>query len=287
MKKRMLLCGLVMVLVLCGCGKVKSAKALYKQAKYTHGACTMVSKSETDDRTQVMLHDTLQDFDYTMVSSMSQITIDGTNFGSVPGTKDGFTDGLKRKVVANVADGLAFACSMQGMYYEANGWDNAELILVVYAENVRDGETAAVQCAKLLQEQNQKHRLDNMLIYAVGNTEAEFYNNEHYVSVKLPDMVWRTPEMESADYYTEMAHMQTDGQANFLRIEHGTFADTGADLDRVVYVLGTDYPTEMNAPVTFYYFSSSKGQEDYLCDFNYYDEDHYHYAWYTNYRQEQ
>ncbi|MGN0689280.1 MAG: hypothetical protein ACI4KH_02540, partial [Oscillospiraceae bacterium] len=51
-------------LVLSGCGKVRSVKSLYSEAKRNHGDCTIVSKSETDEKTLVVLHDKLQDFDY-------------------------------------------------------------------------------------------------------------------------------------------------------------------------------------------------------------------------------
>ena len=285
MKKIAVLLGVMAMVLLAGCGKVRSANSLYKQAKNTHGKCTVVSKSESSDVTKVVLHDTLQDFDYTISSSMGSIVIDGTNFGSVPGTKDTFVECLKDKVVSNVKTQLDDACNMENMRYEAYTPDHSELLLIIYADNAKDGETAAVQCAKLLQEQNQKHRLDNMLIYAVGDTADKFYDNEHYGSVKLPDAVWRTPEAEKADYYTEMAHLQTDEKATFLRAEKGTFADTGADIRRVVMALGTEYPTEMNSPVTFYYFESSKGQTYYLCYFNYYEENSSQFAWYTNYKK--
>ena len=68
-----------------------------------------------------------------------------------------------------------------------------------------------------------------------------------------------------------------------VRSRVGTFRDTGADLDRVVHVLGSSYPEKPSDPVMFYYFQSSKGKEYYLCDFNYYEKDSSRYAWYTNY----
>ena len=85
------------------------------------------------------------------------------------------------------------------------------------------------------------------------------------------------------DYYTEMAHTQTDANAVFLRTEKGIFKDTGADLDRVVHVLGSDIPESPEDEVTFFYFRSSSNEEYYLCDFNYYNEDYSKMAWYTNY----
>lgn len=80
----------IIVLFTSGCGEVKSKKSLYKWAKNEYGDCTIVSMTETDDKTVVVLHDTLQDFDYEVVSSMSKIVIDGSNFGSLPNTSDTF-----------------------------------------------------------------------------------------------------------------------------------------------------------------------------------------------------
>ena len=263
-----------------GCGKVKSANQLYKQAKRDHGSCTIVSKQESADRTQVVLHDKLQDFDYTVSSSMQDISIDGTSFGSVPGDSDRFMSGLKEKVTANVKVELEKACSMDGVHYEVNADNSSKLLLVVFARNAKDAETAAVRCAELLQEQNINNRLDGLLLYTVGNESGD----AHWGSVRLPDTTWRTPTDEAIDYYTEMARAQTDKNAQFLRMQKGTFADTGAELKRVVNMLGTEYPTESTSPVTFYYFEASDGTEYYLCDFNYYDEESRQFAWYTNYK---
>jgi len=53
----------IIVLFTSGCGEVKSKKSLYKWAKNEYGDCTIVSMTETDDKTVVVLHDTLQDFE--------------------------------------------------------------------------------------------------------------------------------------------------------------------------------------------------------------------------------
>ncbi len=283
--KKIIILVLVGAMFLVGCGSVRSAKSLYRMAKSTHGACTIVSENETDKKTEVVLHDKLQDFDYTVTSSINEISIDGSSFGSVPGTTDGFMVGLKQKVVSNVEVELNAACSMSGMHYEVDSDSSSENLLIIYAGNAGDGERAAVKCAGFLQEQNKDNRLDGLMIVAGSNETDKYYKNEHFGSIKLPDITWRTPEDEDIDYYTEMAHQQTDKNAKFLRVEKGIFADTEADLDRVVRVLGTGYPKELNSPVTFYYFESSEGREYYLCNFNYYKDDEYHYEFYTNYKE--
>lgn len=124
---------------------------------------------------------------------------------------------------------------------------------------------------------------DSFCIYVVSNEYEVYYENESFGSVKLSDLSWRTPEDEQIEYYTEMARMQTDQKAVFLRSELKTFADTGADLDNVVKTLGSEYPTESASSVWFYYFKASDGREYYLCDFNYYNVEDGTFGWYTDY----
>ena len=271
----------IIVLFTSGCGEVKSKKSLYKWAKNEYGDCTIVSMTETDDKTVVVLHDTLQDFDYEVISSMSKIVIDGSNFGSLPNTSDTFEKNLKEKVIFNAKDELDAICNKEGMRYEYA--DGGESIINIFAITEKDGREAGLKCAEILQKQNINNRLDNLCINVAENQYDKYYDNEHFGSVKLPNILWRTSEDESIEYYTEMAQIQTDKNAVFLRFELKTFADTNADLQRVVKVLGTDYPTEITSPVKFYYFKSSDGEEYYLCDFNYYNEDYSKHAWYTNY----
>ena len=120
-----------MLLLSFGCGKIKSGKSLFEWAKSEYGDCTIVSMSETDDKTIVVLHDTLQDFDYEVISSMSKIVIDGSNFGSLPNTSDTFEKNLKEKVIFNAKDELDAICNKEGMRYEYA--DGGESIINIFA----------------------------------------------------------------------------------------------------------------------------------------------------------
>ncbi len=261
------------------CGRIKTAKELYRSAKSSYGACDIVSKSETEDGTTVVLHDKLQDFDYEIYSSMNDIVIDGSSFGSVESTGDTFSRSLEKKVLSLTWDELTAICSEHGSSCSENDF----ALLVIRSNTESDASAAALECSKLLQEHNLNGRMDRWLITAYGSEKEDYLSDVKYGSIKLPDIRWRTTEDETTEYYIEMAHMFTDSNAEYLRKETKTFADTGADIDRVVCVLGTDYPTESSSPVTFYYFRASDGREYYLCDFNYYDENHYDYKWYSNY----
>lgn len=273
---------IAMILLTSGCRKIKSGNDLYKWAKDKYGDCTIVSMEETEDKTEVVLHDTLQAFDYKVISSMSEILIDGSSFGSLPDVSDTFEKELREKVICNVKGELDAICNKAGMRYEHT---QGEAIISIFAETEKDGMEAGLKCAEVLQKQNKNNRLDNLCIDVVGNRHEKSHDNEHFGSVKLPDILWRTAEDELVEYYTEMAKMQIDKNSVFLHSEVKTFADTGADLQRVLKVIGSYYPTEKNSPVTFYYFRLSDGREYYLCDFNYYDEEYCHHAWYTNYSE--
>ena len=264
--------------------KPADARTLYSRAKRDYGSCTVVSKTVDGDNTTLVLHDDLQGFDYTVSSSMEGIYIDGSNFGSVPSSNDTFKVDLKKHVLSVTAPALDAACSADNVRYEPVKYmGDDEEMLVIRTENAEAGSKAALECAAAIQEHNLNNRLDGVCIRVYADNEEDYWADENYGSVKLPDIVFRTPEDERVDYYTEMAHMQTDPKAKYLRKEKGRFSDTGAELRRVVDVMGSDIPTSQDSPVTFYYFESSDGTEYYLCDFNYYDEDHSGFAWYTNY----
>ena len=95
---------IALCLLLTGCGHVKSADKLVKSAKRTHGDCEVISKSESDEESKVVLKDKLQGFEYTITSSMHDINIDGSSFGSVPGTTDTFSLSLQAFVFDEAYD---------------------------------------------------------------------------------------------------------------------------------------------------------------------------------------
>jgi len=273
------------VALLTACGKVRSARSLISEAKRNYGDCTVVSKTEASDKTQVILHDELQDFDYTITSSMDEIWIDGSSFGSLPGTSDNFYNSLLAKIQSNVGSDITDICNTYNAEYEWNTYFSGDLILTIRTGRESQAIACAEECAEILQEQNLQGRLDEALIAAEHIPDDADWYGERYGSVKLPDTRWRTREDENVDYYTEMAHLQTDPKAVYLRTEKGYFRDTGADLSRVVNTLGTDFPENTDDPVTFYYFRSSKGDEYFLCDFNYYKDGYSDFAYYTNYQK--
>lgn len=280
MKKSIILKTLLLIpmifaaLVLSSCGNVRSAKSLYNEARQNFGNCSVVSENSTKERTAVVLHDELQDFDYEMYSSMYEITLDGSSFGSVPTDSNTFRSSLIEKVIGNNSDRLEEICYNNKAEYSVDGF------IRITAPDKETAMQASLGFAEIFQRENLNSRLDGLKISADSEN-----NDMHFGSVVLPIIKWLSPEDELVTCFIEIAHEQTDKEAVFLRYEKIKFKDTEADISRVVSVLGTDYPESPDDEVTIYYFRSSAGKEYYICDFNYYDDNGGYMNYYTNYSE--
>ena len=310
-KKTCLLITLTLLIccALCGCGSVRSAKSLIRQAKLEHGKCELISQSETKDRTEVVLRDSLQGFEYKVYSYMSDINIDGSSFGSLPSSGDTFGNALIEYVSVESSDRVEAICKKYGITMSDIEKKTLSDIEISPETPESDGIRAIEEIAAVIQEYNLDNRLDGHVINLSHDSEwlHEYYEQlqeghgsndiysdpeysyslssaggseaSHIGSVKLPDTKFRDREKENEDYYLEMAQMKNT-KAVFVRSEKKTFADTGISLDRVVYTYYQYYPEKMTDPVTFYYFSA-EGKEFYIC--NFLDADLRTTTWYSNY----
>ncbi len=213
---------------------------------------------------------------------MDSVNVDGGIWGKYADIHSGFEGSLKDKVIQNVTDKLYSECKCSNARWEKEDWLPG--LISVYAADEVSAKEAALFCAEILQSENLKNRIDGweIRVYVGGEQTGE----ERIGTITLPDIELVSVDEEQDQYYTRMAHMQTDPNAVFLRKEIKTFADTGADLDRVDHPAydGTSDPTSNSSPVTFYFFRASDGSEYYLCDFLYYEGDSRDAPkWYTNY----
>ena len=270
--KRILSCIFVLT-----CGRIRTASELYKVAKRTHGDCELVSKEETDEHTVIIVRDKLQGFEYRMISGMNDINIDGSYFGSVPDTYDGFDEALGDFVKDSAREEIDEYISSTGAVVE----ESSSAFFMVRSNDEKEAIEAALKCAQILQEYNLDHRLDGWVIVAYANEKDDYLYDVKYGSVKLPDISWRTVEMETIEYYMEMAEMQLKTEVTFDRKVEGTFSDTGAELEHVVNSYYDDKETidSSSSPVTFYYFTTKKGEKYYICDFLY-ENENYDFEWF-------
>ena len=154
------------------CSKPKSANALVRYAQKKYGACSLVSKETTTDGTIVVLHDKLQDFDYTVSSFNMDLNLDGASFGSTEQTRDTFLDSLIDKIVADVSDDLDRICKENGTRYISGHEETIYLLPAVFAEDVESGAKTAEAFAKILQEHNLQGRLDNAELVVYKDTDS-------------------------------------------------------------------------------------------------------------------
>lgn len=177
--KKLLIVLLIMILMLVGCGTVYDASTLYEKAQKDHGKCTLVSSENYEDGgSKVVLHDTLQDFDYTITSRMYDINIDGTIFGQHASLVDTFNEKLFKKVLPEFESYMEIITLTSDMTYSI---DYPNLTLNIHWDNEVDGRDFSIQLAQLINEQNKYNRLDGFKINAF---KKDSYTP--YVSIVLP-----------------------------------------------------------------------------------------------------
>ena len=249
---------ILLSLLLLGCGHVKSARKLLRTAKATHGACTLISKTEESDKTVIEVKDKEQGFTYTMTSYMQGIVIDGSSFGSLPETTDTFKASLIRYVLGETKTDLVL------MSISLSGEGTQE-----------QAKALAEECAKVIAPYNVKDRLNYMEIRVDHDEawvkkqkekmEADGSHLNHIGSIRFPDLSFRDPKREKEDAYYDVA-LTYHSKSVFVRKEEKTFADTGLPLYRVADSSDNNSPKQNSDPVTFYYYKVDD-TEFFVCDF--------------------
>ncbi len=246
------------ILLLTGCGHVKSAKKLIRRARAEHGACEVVSQTETEEKTEVVLQDELQGFTYTVKSYMSDINIDGSSFGSLPHTRDDFMTALIDHALDTSSDEIRALLQNHKASFERD-----QMLLVVDMED--DGVAVSESLMTILQKHNLENRMDGVTVF-VSNKK------EHLGSCRLPDCTFRDPETELIDDYTMRAEilMQQVRKKNrsltFVKKESVPFSELGIPLSRVSIYSAAKIEKESD-PVTLYYFRTNK-QTFYIANFD-------------------
>ncbi|MCR5418005.1 MAG: hypothetical protein K6E84_03740 [Lachnospiraceae bacterium] len=182
---------LLPALLLSGCGHVKSAKKLIRAARAEHGSCEVVSKTESEDRVEVVLKDKLQGFEYTVYSYMQDLNIDGSSFGSLPETRDHFDEALREYVYAQTAAEFSELTRRTGAVLKDN--------YVLSVPETADAAAVGEEASRILQKQNLNNRMDRCRL------DIETEKREHLGSCVLPECSFRDPVQEKDDYFINEA----------------------------------------------------------------------------------
>lgn len=156
-----MLLSLSMLIGLAGCS-AKGANSIIKYAKRTHGDCEVISKTEEEGKTTVVLKDSLQGFEYTITSSMQDIYIDGSLFGSVEGETDTFRMEAINYAVDKAKVELTTVCYKYDITYEVDS--NVDLITITLNEDGFDASLIAYDFYSVIKKYNVDGRLDGLEI---------------------------------------------------------------------------------------------------------------------------
>ena len=195
MKRLFSLMLILMVLIgLTSCAIPKSSGRLIRQAREEHGECTVVSITRADGGYTVVLHDVLQDFDYTVSSYKERFKTHKSDFVEYAGEKDTFVKCLVKKVVSEVSGELDMICKETGTRYLYDHKKSIYLLPVIFADDEEHGKKAAEAFAKVFMEHNLEGRMDNwaIVVYRDSDRNRAGKNGASYQkkfgAVRLPSM---------------------------------------------------------------------------------------------------
>lgn len=272
------------MITLSGCGKPKGVKELLATAEKLHGACSLVSEMVTDDHVSIVVHDSLQDFDYECESFMEPLFENKKSDDKIPVTKDNFDTRLREKILDDHKPKLDKITENHEARLQL-----FENTLYVYCDELNNAQKVSVKVAEIFQGDNMKHRLDGMEICAQSvdkdksAKDEQKSADEQYGYVILPSTSWVD---DPSGEYTLLAQKIISPKVRFVRREKKTFEETGVKLDRVFQDPNKSYPTSPTSEVIFYYFAFPNGLEYFICNFEYYtDPSQAVHEWYTNYRR--
>ena len=256
----------LILLGLTACNRPDNAKKLIKNANQKYGTSTMVSKTKkSDGGYTVVLHDSLQDFDYTVTSGRGHMWFFQPG---KPFTTDDFAPRLVEKIAADEQTELN---KIRVKYNVGITTETAYAHVCIHGDEPNSAKQAALEVAQIFQKNNLNNRLNLVEIEAISFNSYDYSRigyatNETVGYYTLPTMAWSGKDQELLAKYTDLAK-QLDSAAVYVRSETTTFAKTGFDLDEV-----SGYPNYEDSQVTLYYFKAFDGKEFYVADFFVFNE---------------
>ena len=226
----------------------KTPEKILQKARRKYGACTLVSTEERDGKVYVTVHDTLQDFDYTLCSAMHSMGCDGSTLFHYENTTDDFDRRLREHILGMIRPELDALLARFGDSVIAEP-DSSIYYLLLRVPEERFAADVCTQCAALLQKHNLKNRLDGKTVAAESAPRC------HIGSVTLPELRFLDREAETVHWVTE--HLRrTTGSENirFLSKEQLTLAELGCPPECVSHTAGQYFPQKPEDAVDCYFF---------------------------------
>lgn len=281
MGKKVWVTGALILSVLCLCAcQAKNAKQLKRQAKATYGSAKVLSETDGQNGSRVVLQDKLQGFEYTITSYLQDFNIDGTSFGSVPGTYSDFDTRLMHHCVGQVQSQIDSLCQQYNGSFECNSYFHRDLIGFVKVDDPNNAKDLSEGIAKALQTQNKNNRLDNVEISVEDN-------DDNYLGrVLFPGCTFESEAEKMLADVTEYAK-QLDPNAVYERTETKTLRQMGISIDSVICTNGFNCPLDADGPVHLYYFKGTGGKSFYVGDFTTEDDMDpatYEYSYHTDFK---
>ncbi len=152
---------------------VRSTRQLKKEAKSTYGPATVVSESKGKDKNTVVLRDKLQGFEYSISSSLGDVSADGASFGAWENTSCDFEVRLHEYAIENVRNDIDLLCTKHLASWRTPEYYTKDVLLKLSVADASDAKALGEEVAKLLQTQNMNNRMDGVVLYVqdmAGNT---------------------------------------------------------------------------------------------------------------------
>lgn len=226
----------------------KTPDKIMQKARRKYGACTLVSTGERDGKVYVTVHDTLQDFDYTLCSAMHSMDCDGSALFHYENTTDDFELRLRERILGMIRPELDALLAQYGASVIAEKDISCSYLRLCVPEE-QSAADVCCRCAALLQRHNLRNRLDGKTV------SAESAPHCHIGSVTLPELRFLDREAETVRWVTD--HLKrTTGAENiqYLSKAQLTLAELGCPPDCVSHTAGQYFPQKPEDAVDCYFF---------------------------------
>ena len=223
-------------LLLAGCGKVLNQKQLLDYANEHYGDSIIVSEMSSDESEKLYLQDKEYEFEYYVVSKMSDIIIDGSSFGTQPIEESNFNkkyiECFTEKYKNQIEDiQTQYNCTIE---ISKNYTDDMMETLINISTNDENYKEAAKELNKYIKEYDTRNFFEKGKITLT--------QNEKFVGIYMikEDKFRNADEVDTEQaLYNAWSIMKYDKDVNINSAEDLTFLYSETmDIDKVYETFG-------------------------------------------------